>query len=254
MSLQAPVQHRGPFSDSVHAALPQIYPMETIILLIIALTLLRTRSLNTTHNHGILLAIMTTLTHMILVICIMYILGCCWFFSITGILKILQTSRMVLFLSVWSFLEMCYTRSAWIIPSRPVLDQQQGRSRGPSIYQRSAVRLNDLLAWKCAHNVLFVMLKNVIGPLKCVSLLLTGNVFITYSVDTASEIIPFVKFLSDQGFEPAVSLFPCLNTLDSLWLSTQTLRLCLSPDRLTSLIIQSEEWTSTNGWTDFWMM
>lgn len=150
MSLQAPVQHRGPFSDSVHAALPQIYPMETIILLIITLTLLHTRSLNTTHNHGILLAIMTTLTHMILVICIMYILGCCWFFSITGILKILQTSRMVLFLSMWSFLEMCYTRSAWIIPSRPVLDQQQGRSRGPSIYQRSAVRLNDLLAWKCA--------------------------------------------------------------------------------------------------------
>lgn len=248
MSLQAPVPHRGPFSGTVHVALPQIYPMGTIILLTITLTLLHTRSLNTTHNHGILLAIMTTLTYLILVICIMHILGCYWFVSITGILKILQTFHMVLFLIVWSFLEMCYMRSAWIIPSRPVLDQQQERSRGPSIYQRSAVRLSDLQAWKCAHNVLFVMLKNV-----NVLLLLTGNVFITYSVDTASEIIPFVKFLSDQGFEPAVSLVPCFNTLGSLWLPTQMLTLCLSPDRLTSLIIQSEEWTSTNGWTDFWM-
>ncbi len=34
---------------------------------------------------------------------------------------------------------------------------------------------------------------------------LTGNVFITYSVDTAEEMFPFVKFLSAQGFRPAVS-------------------------------------------------
>lgn len=33
------------------------------------------------------------------------------------------------------------------------------------------------------------------------------NVFITYSVDTAELIIPFAKFLTDQGFEPALDIF-----------------------------------------------
>ncbi|XP_047429053.1 E3 ubiquitin ligase TRAF3IP2 [Mugil cephalus] len=33
------------------------------------------------------------------------------------------------------------------------------------------------------------------------------NVFVTYSVDTAKEIIPFIKFLTDQGFKPSIDIF-----------------------------------------------
>ncbi|CAJ1077653.1 adapter protein CIKS [Xyrichtys novacula] len=33
------------------------------------------------------------------------------------------------------------------------------------------------------------------------------NVFITYSVDVAEDMFPFVKFLTDQGFKPAIDIF-----------------------------------------------
>lgn len=38
-----------------------------------------------------------------------------------------------------------------------------------------------------------------------VMFLLLGNIFITYSSDVSSEMMPFVDFLTKQGFRPAVS-------------------------------------------------
>ncbi|TKS86776.1 Adapter protein CIKS [Collichthys lucidus] len=35
----------------------------------------------------------------------------------------------------------------------------------------------------------------------------TGNIFITHSSDLSSEIVPFVDFLSKQGFRPAIDIF-----------------------------------------------
>lgn len=57
-------------------------------------------------------------------------------------------------------------RSAWIDPSRLVQDQPQGRSRGPSAYLRSVVSHVDVPA----YNVLFLILKTVIGTDKDASL------------------------------------------------------------------------------------
>ncbi len=72
-------------------------------------------------------------------------------------------------------------------------------------------------------------------------LLLTGNVFITYSEDTAKDMIQFVKFLTDQGFKPAVSpvVFPShLIRSDFPYKPSHP---CLSFDRSTFLIIRSEQ-------------
>lgn len=52
--------------------------------------------------------------------------------------------------------------------------------------------------------------------------LLAGNLFITYSMDTVNEIIPFVKFLTDQGFEPAVSPISLVSDSLSVTLHTNT--------------------------------
>lgn len=89
--------------------------------------------------------------------------------------------------------EMWCMRSVWIHAARPFLDLQPKRSEGPLTYRRNAVGLNAT----------FYSPPIISSSIHC--FYFTGSVFITYSIDTASEIIHFVKFLTDQGFEPAVS-------------------------------------------------
>lgn len=71
------------------------------------------------------------------------------------------------------------------------------------------------------------------------SLLFSGNVFITNSSDITSEIVPFVDFLTKQGFRPAVSNYlftqkslksPFHISLTALSLISQT-DLCDNPMR-----------------------
>lgn len=77
----------------------------------------------------------------------------------------------------------------------------------------SAVGLSGLpagtrAAQSCVHNLF--------------GFLLAGNLFITYSMDTVNEIIPFVKFLTDQGFEPSVSPISLASDSLSVTLHTNT--------------------------------
>ncbi len=81
--------------------------------------------------------------------------------------------------------------------------------------------------------------------------LFSGDIFITYSVDTAAELMPFVNFLINQGFRPAVRMpHFCLFTL-----SIHKIIVCfvynryLSFFRLIYLKTELDKWTSTNGWT-----
>ncbi|KAM6972893.1 E3 ubiquitin ligase TRAF3IP2-like [Aplochiton taeniatus] len=48
------------------------------------------------------------------------------------------------------------------------------------------------------------------------------NIFVTYSMDTASEMVPFAEFLSKQGFRPAIDIFdnPIRRTDINMWMDS----------------------------------
>ncbi|XP_076024084.1 E3 ubiquitin ligase TRAF3IP2 isoform X2 [Genypterus blacodes] len=70
----------------------------------------------------------------------------------------------------------------------PPADVMQEVSVGPSLQAAGAAPLREIR-------------KTISLPAEC------RNVFITYSEDTSREMIPFTKFLTDQGFNPAIDIF-----------------------------------------------
>jgi len=109
-------------------------------------------------------------------------------------LKVLQKSLMHLGLRESHCLGMWCRRSVWTAPSSQAQAQSQGRWGRPSAYPRRAVSHILIKGFSLWLLRMFHWL-----------LSLPGNVFITYSMDTANDIIPFIGFLINQGFNPAVS-------------------------------------------------
>lgn len=234
MSLQAPVQYRG-----VRAALQQICPISIIIIVVIIMITLRipTRSLNTTYSHG-----MSTLP-VLLDIMIWYNTDShdAWQMSYVNLRLFLIISLHRNFKDPPNAPHGSFPQC--VAPSRDVIHEvsvDRSYQAGPGPATREIKRTINLpeecskahwspcmdMCTQCsAHDFKEC---NRYSKRCFTGFLLTGNVFITYSVDTANEIIPFVKFLTDQGFEPAVSPVMSHITFDSQWLSTQTLTLPLS--------------------------
>ncbi|XP_067240779.1 E3 ubiquitin ligase TRAF3IP2 isoform X3 [Chanodichthys erythropterus] len=94
------------------------------------------------------------------------------------------------------------------VQNRPI-SRQAAAVRPPQVTShQSTAPVRELMSEVCvqpsqpaAVGHLQTMKRNISLPDDC------RDVFITYSVDTAAELMPFVSFLNNQGFRPAIDIF-----------------------------------------------
>ncbi|XP_051731960.1 E3 ubiquitin ligase TRAF3IP2 isoform X4 [Ctenopharyngodon idella] len=94
------------------------------------------------------------------------------------------------------------------VQNRPI-SRQAAAVRPPQVTShQSTAPVRELMSEVCvqpsqpaAVGHLQTLKRNISLPDDC------RDVFITYSVDTAAELMPFVSFLNNQGFRPAIDIF-----------------------------------------------